>query len=366
MERIIITVIAMTLMGGFLALLLSIANRTIADYGEKRIMINQTRELVVEGGGSLLSSLMENDIFIPSACGGKGSCGYCKIHVDSGGGQLLPTETGYISPAEAAQGLRLSCQCKVKDDMAIQIPEELFNVRQYPYTVREINPVTDKIRHVVLDLPPGKEINFKPGQFMQIQTPPYGDIEEEVYRAYSLASSPSSTTAIELFIGYVPQGICTTYIHQHLKVNDTLTLAGPFGDFHYHPGDREMVMACIGTGLAPIMSILRYMAENNVSRKVTLFFSARTRQDLYMTEVLNEIEAQLPGFRLICSLTRPTEACNWTGDTGRVPELLEKYISNAAEAEAYLCGNNDMIDSVIKALLSKGMPEERIYYDKFM
>lgn len=366
MERVLITVAAITAISGILAFLLSLANRTIADYGEKQIRINETKELVVDGGSSLLSSLMENEIFIPSACGGKGSCGYCKVKVISGGGQFLPTESGYVTDTEAKDGIRLSCQCKVKDNMVIQIPEELFNVKQYDYTVQKIVPVTEKIRHVYLDLPPGKEIEFKPGQYIQIQTPPYGDIEDEVYRAYSIASSPSSTHTIELFIGYVPEGICTTYIHQYLKEKDVLTMVGPFGDFQYQDTDREMVMACIGTGLAPIMSILRYMRENNIQRKATLFFSARTRNDLYMVEELEEIQKALPNFKLVCSLTRPTPECRWEGDVGRVPELLDKYLVNAENAEAYLCGNNDMIDSVIKALTAKGMPVDHIYYDKFM
>lgn len=366
MERILLTVSVITAIAGILAFLLSMANRTIADYGEKNIRINDTRDLVVEGGGTLLSSLMEHEIFIPSACGGKGSCGYCKVHVISGGGQFLPTERGYITPQEASEGVRLSCQCKVKEDMSIQIPEELFNVKQYDYTVEKIIPVTEKIRHVFLGLPPGKEINFKPGQFIQIQTPLYEDIEEEVYRAYSIASSPSSTHTVELFIGYVPEGICTTYIHQYLKEGDVLTMAGPFGDFQYHDTGREMVMACIGTGLAPIMSILRYMRENSIHRKVTLFLSARTRKDLYMVDELEDIKKDLPDFKLVCSLTRPTPECHWEGEVGRVPDLLGKYVENAAEAEAYLCGNNDMIDSVVTALKSKGMPDTRIYYDKFM
>lgn len=366
MERVLITVATISLISGILAFLLSLANRTIADYGEKNIRINESRDLVVEGGSTLLSSLMEHEIFIPSACGGKGSCGYCKVKVLSGGGQILPTETGYVNEAEASEGFRLSCQCKVKSDLAIEIPEELFNVKQYDYTVTKIVPVTDKIRHVYLDLPPGKEISFKPGQYIQIQTPPYGDIEDEVYRAYSIASSPSKTSGIELFIGYVPDGICTTYVHQYLKEGDVMTMVGPFGDFHYQETEREMVMACIGTGLAPIMSILRYMKENGINRKATLFFSARTRNDLYMMEELEEIHQTLPNFRLVCSLTRATPEDHWEGDVGRVPELLEKYIENAADAEAYLCGNNDMIDSVIKALTAKGMPESQIYYDKFM
>lgn len=250
MVSITTTVLTISGITGALAFLLSLANRTIANYGEKKLMINDEKEYIVEGGDTLLSALVEQEVFLPSACGGKGSCGYCKVVVTEGGGQILPTELGYVNTDEQEEGVRLSCQCKVKEDMRIEIPEELFNVKQYDYAIDFIHEVTPKIRHLRLSLPEDGEINFKAGQYIQVLTPKYKGNKEEVYRAYSIASSPHEKHAIELFIGYVPQGICTTYIHQHLTEEDQLTIVGPYGDFYYHDGDRKMVMVAIGTGMA--------------------------------------------------------------------------------------------------------------------
>ena len=366
MEKILITVTAISSISGVLALLLSIANKTIANYGEMKMVINDEKEYTVDGGDTLLTTLVENEIFIPSACGGKGSCGYCKVTVVEGGGQFLPTEAGYVTEEEQKEGVRLSCQCKVKEDIKIAIPEELFNVRQYDYRVAQINTVTEKIKHLHLDLPQGKEIQFKPGQYIQILTPTYKGNSEEVYRAYSIASSPSKTTGIELFIGYIPEGICTTFIHQFLKEKDKLTVVGPFGDFMYQETDREMVMGAIGTGMAPILSIIRHMYEHKIERKCTFFFSARTRKDLFMMDELLKYESEMPNLTLRFSLTRPTPECNWDGDTGRIPQVMEKYLDgDGNNMESYLCGSPIMIDAVTKVLLKKGIPEEQIYYDKF-
>lgn len=365
MGKILITVTAISSISGFLALMLSIANRTIANYGEMKMTINNEKEYTVDGGDTLLSTLVENEIFIPSACGGKGSCGYCKVTVVEGGGQFLPTEAGYVTEDERAQGVRLSCQCKVKEDIKIEIPEELFNVRQYDYLVQQIVDVTDKIKHLHLDLPEGKEIKFKPGQYIQILTPTYKGNTEEVYRAYSIASSPSKQNGIELFIGYIPDGICTTYIHQFLKEQDKVTIVGPFGDFMYHDTEREMIMGAIGTGMAPILSIIRYMYENKIDRKCTFYFSARTREDLFMMEELTKYEAEMPNLTLRLSLTRPTPECNWDGEVGRIPEIMEKHIEDGGNMEAYLCGSPRLIESVKTVLLKKGLPEERIYFDDF-
>ncbi len=365
MEVIITQVLVVSGISGVLALLLSIANRTIANYGEKKLTINDEKQYTVDGGDTLLSTLISEEIFIPSACGGKGSCGYCKVHVQDGGGQFLPTEAGYVTPEEQKEGVRLSCQVKVKEDIRIEIPEELFNVRQYDYTVEKLDLVTPKIKHLRLTLPEDKEISFKPGQYIQILAPTYPGNDEEVYRAYSIASAPSDKKAIELFIGYVPEGICTTYIHQHLKLNDRLTIVGPFGDFYYHQNDREMYMVAVGTGMAPIMSILKHMRDEKVNRKVTFFFGARSGDDLYMMDVLKDIEKSLPNFTLKCCLSRPKEEDNWSGEKGRVTDLIDKYVENAAESEAYLCGSPKVIDSVVEKLHAKGMPEAHIYYDKF-
>lgn len=365
MSTIAVTVITISGITGLLALLLSVANKTIANYGEKKIVINEEKELVVDGGDTLLSALVEQKIFIPSACGGKGSCGYCKVTVIEGGGEILPTELGYVTPDERKEGVRLSCQLKVREDLKIEIPEELFSVKQFDYHVEFLKDVTPTIKHLRLSLPESEEITFKAGQYIQILAPKYKENDEEVYRAYSIASSPLDTKAIELYIGYVKDGKATTYVHNYLKEGQKLTVVGPYGDFFYQEGDRDMVMVAIGTGMAPIMSILKYMHSKKIDRKVTFYFGARTREDLFEMETLEMLMKDMPNLKVISCLSKPTEACNWDGEKGRVTDMLNKFLENGAEKEAYLCGSPVMIDSVIPILKEKGMPEDRIYYDKF-
>lgn len=365
MVSITTTVLTISGITGALAFLLSLANKTIANYGEKNVLINEEKNYTVEGGDTLLSALVEQEVYIPSACGGKGSCGYCKVKVTEGGGQILPTELGYVSPQEQEEGIRLSCQCKVKEDMKIEIPEELFNVKQYDYDIEFIHDVTPKIKHLRLTLPEDAEINFKAGQYIQVLAPKYKGNREEVYRAYSIASSPHENHAVELFIGYIPNGICTTYIHQHLTQDDQLTIVGPYGDFYYQPGSRKMVMVAIGTGMAPIMSILKYMRDEKIDREVEFYFGARTKDDLYMLDELTQLEKELPRFKLTTCLSRPAEDSNWTGERGRVTDLIKKYLLDGDQCEAYLCGSPVMIDSVIPALEAQNVPTEYIFYDKF-
>ncbi len=365
MNTVFITVAIISLISATLALLLSIANKTIANYGEKKLLINNEKEYTIEGGDSLLSSLVEEEIFIPSACGGKGSCGYCKVKVLDGGGQVLPTELGYLSKEEQSDGVRLSCQLKVKEDIKIEIPEELFNVKQYDCTVEFIKDITPRIKHLRIKLPPNSEIEFKPGQYIQILVPEYDGNSEEVYRAYSIASSPSNKDLVELFVGYTG-GIATTYVHKHLKTSDKITIVGPFGDFYYHDSDREMVMVAVGTGMAPIFSILQYIRDNNITnRKATYYFGARQMEDLYVMDEIEEIKKILPNFKHICCLSRPGENTTWKGEVGRVTDALEKYLESPENKEAYLCGSPKMISSVINILKKKGIPEELIYYDEF-
>lgn len=365
MKDILTTVITISAITGTLALLLSIANKTIANYGEKNLIINNEKSYTVDGGDTLLSALVEQEVFIPSACGGKGSCGYCKVKVLEGGGQILPTEFGYVNPDEQANGIRLSCQCKVKENMKIEIPEELFNVKQYDYDIEFIHSVTPKIKHLRLKLPIDAEINFKAGQYIQLLAPKYKGNREEVYRAYSIASSPHDKSAIELFIGYIPQGICTTYVHQHLTKKDQVTIVGPYGDFYYQEGTRKMIMVAIGTGMAPIMSILKYMRDEKINRQVDFYFGARTRDDLYMMEELEALQKDLPTLKVITCLSRPSESCNWTGEKGRVTDLIKKFLKDGQNCEAYLCGSPLMIDSTIPALEEQGVPPAAIFYDKF-
>lgn len=358
------TVGLLTGISGGLALLMSIAQNTIGNYGEKTITINDDKAIVMDGGDTLLSGLIDNEVFLPSACGGKGTCGYCKCKVVSGGGPLLPTETGFVTPEEAAQGIRLSCQLKVKEDLKIEIPSEYLDLKQWETEVVRIDDITPTIKHVFLKLPEGEEINFKPGQYVQILAPEYQGNDEEVYRAYSIASPPSKKHEIELLIGYIPEGIATTYVHQHLKVGDSLNIIGPFGDFFYQDTDKPMVFIGSGTGIAPNLSILRYMQENNIQRPGVFISAGRKLEDLPLQEEFKQIAKDLPNINFVWSVTG-AEPGTWEGPTEWVTDSLRKQIDSTAAMEAYLCGSPRTIEQLVDILEEKGMPEEQIFYDKF-
>lgn len=366
MNEIIITTVAVTAISAVFAFLLTLADRTIGDYGEVKLIINKEKEYTVRGGDSLLSTLIEEKIFIPSACGGKGTCGYCKVKVHSGGGPVLATETPFLTEEELKDDVRLSCQCKVKQEISIEIPEELFNVKEFITTVEEMEDMTDVIKRIKLKLPEGEEVNFKPGQFIQLMAPLYEGNDEEVYRAYSIASSAADKTHIELFIGYVPGGKATTYVHQHLKVGDEVRINGPYGHFYYQDdNDREMILVAVGTGIAPILSILNHMKEEKIERKATFYFGAKTPSDLFLLDYFKELEETLYDFKFIPTLSRVIEEHNWQGECGRVNNALDKYLVDTDNKEAYLCGNPPMIQSVIKSLKEKGLEEQLIYFDEF-
>ena len=245
----------------FLALLMVIADATIGNYGDVTITVNEDKELTVKGGQSLLKALNGEGIFVPSACGGRGSCGLCKVRVVEGGGSYLPTELPWISEEERKRNIRLSCQFKVKSDVAIQIPEELFNVRQFTARVDTLRDLTHDIKEVRLSLIDPPSISMTAGQFIQFQVPEYELTDEPVYRAYSMASAPSDSSHIELEIRLVPNGICTTYVHKYLKEGDEVLLNGPYGDFFLRDSDRDVICIAGGSGMAPIKSILLDMAE---------------------------------------------------------------------------------------------------------
>lgn len=353
------------IMGGLFAILLTIADRTINNYGIVKLTINEEKNYDVKGGSSLLTTLIDEKIFIPSACGGKGTCGYCKVKIHEGGGPLLATERPFMSQTELQNDTRLSCQCKVKEDIKIEIPEELFNVKEFDVEVTEIKDLTDVIKLLRFKLPEGEEFKFKPGQYVQLKAPLYKGNDEEVYRAYSIASSPNLEGYFDLVIGYVPEGIATTYVHHHLNVGDVVNVNGPFGDFYYRDGDREMIMVAVGTGVAPILSILNYMKENDIKRKATFYFGAKTPSDLFMLDYFAELEETMYDFKFVPTLSRATEEDKWEGDTGRVNNAIDKYLKDPDNKEAYLCGSDKMIASVVEALTKQGIPKEMIYFDEF-
>ncbi len=366
MNQILITTGALTGITVVFAFLLTLADRTVGDYGELQLTINAEKDYTVKGGDTLLSTLLEEKIFIPSACGGKGTCGYCKVKILEGGGPVLATEKPFLTDEELNNSVRLSCQCKVKENIKIEIPEELFNVQEYEATLEEMEDVTDVIKRLRLKLKDGEEITFKPGQFIQFKAPLYKGNSEEVYRAYSIASKPSEKSYIELLIGYIPNGICTTYVHQHLKVGDTVQINGPHGDFYYNEdSEDEMILVAAGTGMAPILAILKNMEEKNIQRKAKFYFGARTPDDLFFLDYFKELEEKLYDFEFIPTLSRVTEEHNWTGEQGRVNKIIEKDLSDGYDKEAYLCGNPRMIESMVEALTKKGVLEEKIFFDEF-
>lgn len=363
MITILTTILVVTCITAVLAALLTISSRTIGNYGEVTLTINDDKQYTVQGGNSLLDTLRSESIFIPSACGGKGSCGYCKVKVHNGGGPVLATEKPLLSKEELEGSVRLSCQCKIKQEIKIEIPEELFNVKEYAVYVEKMEQLTSTIKLLRFNFG-NEEITFKPGQYIQLKAPAYEGNEEEVYRAYSIASSVNDKHAVELLIGYTG-GIATTYVHHHLKEGDNAHVNGPYGDFYYHDDDGgPIVLAAAGTGMAPIISILQYMVDNNIKRKAIFFFGAKTMDDLFLLDKMKVFEEKLEDFKFIPTLSRE-ESPEWKGEKGRVPAAIDKYIEKGENYSAYLCGSPAMIDSIVEALLKKDIPPEKIYYDKF-
>jgi Na+-transporting NADH:ubiquinone oxidoreductase subunit F len=361
----LISVGSITAVGVVLAVLMVVADATIANYGEVKITINDKKEYVVEGGRPLLQTLSAEEIFIPSACGGRGSCGLCKVKGVEGFGQYLPTELPWISDEEKEQNIRLSCQIKVKNDLQIEIPEELFNVKKFSCTVEKLRDLTHDIKEVTLKLQEPAEIEFTAGQFVQLEVPPYELTDEPVYRAYSMSSAPRDKTHVEIEVRLVPNGICTTYVHQYLKEGEEMVFNGPYGEFYLRDTDRDIIFIAGGSGNAPIKAILSDMAEHNNPRKAMYFFGARSLRDLFLMEEMKEFEEKLPNFQYVPALSDPQPEDNWKGETGLITDVLDRMVESIDHAEAYLCGSPGMIDACVNVLTKKGLPEDLIYYDKF-
>ena len=366
-STLLVAVGAISVLSSFLAFLMVVADATIGNYGDVTVRINESDEHkhVVRGGRPLLSTLMAEQIFIPSACGGRGSCGLCKVEIPQGAGQYLPTELPWITEEERARNVRLSCQLKVKSDMELRIPEELFSVKEYRGRVAKIRDLTHDIKELTIDLAEPTDIDLRAGKFVQLQVPEYELTDEPVYRAYSVSSVPSQRNRIELEVRLVPNGICTTYVFNYLKEGDEIIFNGPYGDFHLRETDREVVCIAGGSGMAPIKAILLELLEKGVNRKTRYFFGAVTKRDLFLIDEMKSLEGKLPDFRFIPALSAPDPSDAWTGEVGLITEVLDRHTESGANMEAYLCGSPGMIDACIRVLVSKGVPEELIYYDKF-
>lgn len=347
-----------------LAAALVIAQRFVADYGECEIKINDSESITVEGGATLLESLTQNKIFIPSACGGRGTCAYCKLKVLDGGGPIVPTEEPYLDADEKKDGIRLSCQVKVRNDLRIQIPEELIAIKEYACTCTRIRDLTHDIKEFRFELKEPATIDYIPGQYVQLFCPAYGG-NEEVYRAYSIASNPAEKGIVDLIIRLVPGGICTTWCFEHLKEGDEVRINGPYGEFRLADTDAPVILVAGGSGMAPMKCILHHMKNTGNSRKATYLFGANRVKEMFYMDLMKEFEKSLKDFRFVPVISKPGEDEKWDGETGLVTESLRRNFKDASGHEGYLCGSPGMIDAAIKVLVDLGMPEDKISYDKF-
>ena len=357
--------------GAVLAAIIAVLDSIVNNYGEVKIDINGgKKELQVKGGPPLLRLLSENGIFLPSACGGRGACGVCKCRITTDVGPVLATETPYLNQKDIEQNVRLACQIKIKSDVAIQVPEDVFTVRQCKGTVESVRDVTYDIREVRVKLDDPREIEFAAGQYAQLVAPPYDNVKDYIQRAYSMSGVPSDRKALEFYIRLVPGGALTTYVFKHLKPKQKIELMAPFGDFSMRETDAIKLGVAGGSGMAPLKSIILDMCEKGrTGTEFWYFFGARAVRDLYYVEELKAIEGKWPDFHFIPALSEPLPEDNWTGETGLITNVLDRFLETTIPKdrpkEGYLCGSPGMIDACIKVMQKHGVTDDRIFYDKF-
>jgi len=340
-------------------LLVIIAERWLGGGGERKITVNNDTLITVTGDDTALNALTNNKIFLPSSCGGKATCGTCKFRLIDYTEPPKPTEIPFLSKEEIAEGIRLSCQTKVTQDLSIEIPPALLNVKPFWSKVVEIEDLTHDIKRIKFEMT--KEFPFKPGQYLQIEVPGI-----ETTRAYSIASDSKDLYHPEVIIRLVPGGVATKFVHKAMEVGDKIKITGPFGDFFLQEhSTRPIIMIAGGSGMAPIRSIIYKLMDQGFPRKATYFFGARTKKDLYYTEYFLDIANKFPNFKYVPALSTPLPEDNWDLDIGLITDVVRRHTDDLSGHEAYLCGSPGMIDACIKVLKEKGMPEEYIYFDKF-
>lgn len=361
------TVLGVFLLGGLFTMLaacLLIAERVLTRYGTSKIDINAGERIFeIEGGQSLLSTLYGQEIFIPSACGGRSACGYCKVTLLEGGGPVLPTEQMSLTSREIRSGTRLACQVKVREDIRLRIPEELLNVRLFTATVESTRYLTDDTKEVGLSLVDPPEISHVPGQYIQVQIPSAG---EAVFRAYSVSSPVYEPRVVDLVVRLVPGGIGSTYIH-NLKVSDSVTFTGPFGEFRLNE-DPSVEVVCVagGCGMAPVKNIIYSLYNRWPERPCSLFFGCRTTKDIFYLDEYQALARKHPAFKMIYALSTSLSSDEvWDGETGFIHLAVDKHLEPGVRRQAFLCGPPPMVEAVTRVLGEKGMRLEDIFFDKF-
>ncbi len=392
--------------------LLLYAKLKLTPSGLVKIDINGKEQLEVESGGTLLSTLSSKKLFLPSACGGGGTCAMCKCRVLSGGGEILTTEQPYFTRKQQQDKWRLGCQVKVKQDMKIIIPEEVFGIKKWECEVVSNKNVATYIKEFVVKLPEGEFLDFIPGSYIQLDVPP-GEVNfatdlysidekfhddydkykiwdlvmknpEPVFRAYSMANHPAEGNIIMLNIrlatppfdrksgGFkkLNPGICSSYVFSR-KPGDKVSISGPFGEFHIKHTNKEMIYIGGGAGMAPLRSHLFHLfhTQKNRERKVTFWYGGRSLREVFYTEDFRNIEKEFPNFKYHIALSEPLPEDNWTGYTGFIHQVLyDNYLKDhpePEEVEYYLCGPPMMNAAVFKMLDELGVPPANIAFDDF-
>ncbi|HLP05337.1 MAG TPA: NADH:ubiquinone reductase (Na(+)-transporting) subunit F [Paludibacter sp.] len=394
-----------------LTITLLFAKRFLVAAGDVTLTINGEKELKVAAGGNLLNTLSAQKIFLPSACGGGGTCAQCKCQVIEGGGEILPTETGYFTRREIKDNWRLSCQVKVKDNMSIRMDEAILGIKKWECEVVSNNNVATFIKEFVVKLPEGEKLNFTPGGYIQIDVPKYtakfsdfeieerfrGDWDkfkmwnlacsndEESMRAYSMANYPAEGDIVMLNVriatppfdkatgGFmnVKPGICSSYIFG-LKAGDKVMVSGPFGDFFPNlDSKREMLYIGGGAGMAPLRSHILHLLKvlKIKDRKISYWYGARSKNEIFYESDFRELEAEFPNFTFHIALSEPQPEDNWTGSVGFIHQvILNNYLKDIDEPEDieyYMCGPGPMAKAVENMLWNLGVPKEMLRFDDF-
>ena len=388
-----------------LVLVLYVVQTQVVQSSDCEVLINDDKEKspTVSSGTNLLTALSDSNIFIPSACGGGGSCAMCKVQVTEGGGEVLPTELPHLTLSERKENVRLSCQVKVKEDMKIQIPDEVFSIKKFECEVVSNKNVATFIKEFAVKLPEGLDLNFDAGGYIQIYIPPYDltykefDVEdeyrgdwdqfklwdvkasndEEVFRAYSMANYPEEKGVVILNVRIasppqgmdVPAGIGSSYIF-NLKPGDKVTLSGPYGEFYAKETEREMCFIGGGAGMAPMRShIFDQLKRIKTDRKITFWYGARSLREMFYDDEFKQLEQDNPNFNYHVALSDPQKEDNWEGYTGFIHQvLLQNYLEqheDPTEVEYYLCGPPMMLDACMKMLDDLGVEKDMIAFDDF-
>lgn len=387
-----------------LVAIILLARSRMVSSGNVAIEINGQKTLSVAAGDKLLQTLASNNVFLASACGGGGSCAQCKCIISEGGGSLLPTEEPHFTPREAREGWRLSCQVSVKQDMKIEVPEEVFGIKQWECTVESNPNVATFIKELTLKLPEGENVNFRAGGYVQLEAPAHhvkykdfdlgeeyrGDwerfgffdveskVDEPLIRAYSMANYPDEKGIVKFNIRCatpppnnlsLPAGKMSSWVFS-LKPGDKVKVYGPFGEFFAKDTDAEMVFIGGGAGMAPMRShIFDQLKRLRTDRKISFWYGARSLREVFYAEEYDALAAEFPNFEWHLALSDAQPEDNWTGLTGFIHNVVhDNYLKDhqaPEDCEYYMCGPPMMNSSVINMLHSLGVEDESIMLDEF-